>query len=74
MTHTAKGSPKILKDCKLPLTAVGKVSLIVTEMGVMQVTNSGLVLKEYNPRYTIEEIKSATEAELIIANDLCKMQ
>ncbi|WP_270566971.1 3-oxoacid CoA-transferase subunit B [Clostridium beijerinckii] len=74
MTHTAKGSPKILKNCKLPLTAVGKVSLIVTEMGVMEVTNSGLVLKEYNPKYTIEEIKSATEAELIIANDLCKMQ
>lgn len=73
MTHTSKGAPKILKECKLPLTAVGKVNLIVTEMGVMEVTKNGLVLKEYNPKYTVEEIKSATEAELIIAHDLCKM-
>ncbi|WP_315069461.1 3-oxoacid CoA-transferase subunit B [uncultured Clostridium sp.] len=73
MTHTSKGAPKILRECKLPLTAVGKVNLIVTEMGVMEVTKNGLVLKEYNPQYTVEEIKSATEAELIIAHDLCKM-
>ncbi len=73
MTHTSKGAPKILRECKLPLTAVGKVNLIVTEMGVMEVTKNGLVLKEYNPKYTVEEIKSATEAELIIAHDLCKM-
>ncbi|WP_411680561.1 3-oxoacid CoA-transferase subunit B [Clostridium thailandense] len=74
MTHTAKGAPKILKECTLPLTAVGKVSLIVTEMGVMKITGKGVVLKEYNPEYTVEQIKAATEAELIIDENLKVME
>ena len=49
MEHTQKGSPKILKECTLPLTAKGQVNLIVTEMGVMEVTPEGIVLTEYNP-------------------------
>lgn len=48
MSHTAKGNHKILQDCKLPLTAVNAVDLIVTEMGVMEVTSEGLVLTEIN--------------------------
>ena len=47
--------------------------MIVTEMGVMKVTHEGLALVEYNPEYTIEEIQAATEAELIIADDLKEM-
>ena len=74
MTHTAKGAPKILKKCTLPLTAVGKVSLIVTEMGVMEITYKGVVLREYNPEYTVEQIKAATEAELIIDENLKVME
>lgn len=70
MEHTVKGNHKILKECNLPLTAAGKVDLIVTEMGVMEVTDKGLVLKEINPRFTVEEVQDATEAELIIAEDL----
>lgn len=70
MEHTAKGSPKILKECNLPLTAAGQVNLIITEMGVMEVTKEGLVLREIGEGYTLEEVKSATEAELIIADDL----
>jgi acetate CoA/acetoacetate CoA-transferase beta subunit len=73
MEHTAKGKHKILKECKLPLTAVGVVDLIVTEMGVMKVTDEGLVLTEINPEFTLEEVKAATEAELIIPNDLKEM-
>lgn len=73
MEHTAKGAPKILKKCRLPLTAIKCVNLIVTEMGVMEVTSQGLVLKEYNPEYTLDEIKAATEAELIIAKDISAM-
>ncbi|EOC99456.1 CoA transferase subunit B [Caldisalinibacter kiritimatiensis] len=73
MTHTAKGNAKILKECTLPLTAEGQVNLIVTEMGVMEVTEEGLVLKEINPEVTIEEIKANTEADLIIPDDLKKM-
>ncbi|MBQ7624354.1 MAG: succinyl-CoA--3-ketoacid-CoA transferase, partial [Clostridia bacterium] len=73
MEHTAKGNPKILKKCNLPLTAVKCVNMIITEMGVMEVTDKGLVLTEFNPEFTLDEIKAATEAELIIRPDLKKM-
>ena len=73
MEHTAKGNPKILKKCKLPYTAVKCITKIITEMGVMVVTPEGLVLTEYNPEFTVEEIQAATEATLIIAEDLKPM-
>ena len=73
MEHTQKGAPKILKQCTLPLTAEAQVNLIVTEMGVMEVTPEGIVLKEYNPEFTVEEIQAATEAKLIISDDLKPM-
>lgn len=73
MEHTQKGAHKILKECTLPLTAKGQVNLIVTEMAVIEVTPDGLVLKEYNPEFTVEEIQAATEATLIIADDLKPM-
>ncbi|MBQ7448008.1 MAG: 3-oxoacid CoA-transferase subunit B, partial [Eubacterium sp.] len=60
MEHTQKGNPKILKECTLPLTAQGQVNMIITEMGVMEVTDKGLVLTEYNPEFTVEEIQAAT--------------
>lgn len=70
MEHTAKGKAKILDSCSLPLTAKGEVDMIITEMGVMEVTEKGLLLKEIAPDITIEDIKNATEAELIIDNSL----
>jgi acetate CoA/acetoacetate CoA-transferase beta subunit len=70
MTHTQKGKPKILKECTLPYTAVGVVDLIITEMGVMEVTPEGIVLKELNAGFTAEQVKEATEAKLIVAPDL----
>ncbi|KUO72942.1 MAG: acetate CoA-transferase [Clostridia bacterium BRH_c25] len=70
MEHTAKGNPKILKKCNLPLTAKGEVDLIVTDMGVIKVTPEGLLLTELAPETTVEEVISATEAELIIAENL----
>ncbi len=73
MTHTAKGNPKILTSCTLPLTAAGKVSIIITEMGVMKVTKEGLVLTEINPEYTIEEVQAATEATLIVPENISEM-
>lgn len=74
MTHTAKGNPKILKECSLPLTAKSQVDLIITEMGVMKVTDKGLLLKEIGPDTTIEDIKNATDAELIIDENLKEME
>lgn len=73
MEHTAKGSPKLLKTCTLPLTAVHAVDLIVTEMSVIEVTPEGFLLKEYNPEFSLQEIQAATEAALKIAPDLKKM-
>ena len=74
MEHTVKGSHKILKECTLPLTAAKQVNLIITEMGVMEVTERGLLLKEINPEFTIEEVQLATEAQLIISDELIKME
>lgn len=74
MEHTAKGSPKILKNCTLPLTAKGQVNLIITEMGVIEVTPNGLILKEINSEFTVEDVQAATEAKLIVADDLKQIQ
>jgi len=74
MEHTAKGSPKILKECRLPFTAVNCVDMIVTEMGVMKVTDGGLVLCELNPEYTLEQVQEATEAKLIVSPELVSME
>ena len=73
MEHTAKGAPKILKKCTLPLTAAGQVNLIITEMGVIEVTPKGLVLREIHPEFTVEQVQAATEAQLILADDLKAM-
>lgn len=67
MEHvTKKGDPKILKKCRLPLTATREVDVIVTELGFMEVTQEGIVLRELAPGVTVDEIQSKTEAELII--------
>ena len=70
MEHTAKGRHKIMKECNLPLTAEGQVNLIITEMGVMEITPEGIVLKEINPEFTVEEVQAATDAKLIISEDI----
>ena len=70
MEHTQKGSPKILKECTLPLTTKTCVTKIITEMGVINVTDKGLELVEINPEFTVEQVQEATEAELIISPDL----
>jgi len=74
MTHTQKGEPKILKNCTLPFTAVGVVKMIITEMGVMEVTPEGLVVTELHPDFTKEQMQEATEAKLIFSPNLKPMQ
>jgi len=73
MEHTAKGAPKILKKCRLPYTAIHCVNKIITEMAVIEVTKDGLLLTEYNPEFTVEQIQEATEAELTVSADLKPM-
>jgi acetate CoA/acetoacetate CoA-transferase beta subunit len=72
-THTAKGSPKILKKCTLPLSAEKEVDLIITEMAVIEVTEKGLVLREIHPDTTIEEVRSMTGADLMVEGEIKTM-
>ena len=73
MTHTVKGKPKIVQNCSLPLTAARPVSLIVTEMAVIEPTADGLLLKELAPGITVTAVQQATEADLIIPDHVPKM-
>ncbi|WP_043930853.1 3-oxoacid CoA-transferase subunit B [Bacillus sp. EB01] len=73
MEHVAKnGSPKILKECRLPLTGVGIVDLIVTELAVFRVTDSGLILEELQNGATLEMVEEKTEASFMVSPDLAK--
>jgi 3-oxoacid CoA-transferase subunit B len=74
MQHKNKaGESKVLKKCSLPLTGVKCVNKIVTDLAVMEYREKGLTLLERAPGVTVEEIKSSTEAELIISGDIPEM-
>lgn len=73
MLHTQKGAPKILKKNTLPITAAGCVKTIITEMAVMRIRPEGIVLEEYNPEYSVDDIIAATEAPLIVSDALKPM-
>ncbi len=74
MEHTSRGNIKILNNCSLPLTAVNAVDLIVTEMGVMKITEKGLELVEIHPEFSVEQVQEVTECKLIVSPDLKKME
>ncbi len=75
MMHTNKaGKSKLLKKCSLPLTGVGCVTTVVTNLAVIEVTNEGFKLLERAPGVSVEEIKEATEGKLIVEGDIPEMQ
>lgn len=73
MQHTAKGRPKIVPVCTLPLTAMRRVTLIVTDMAVIEPTDDGLLLRERAPGIAVDEIVSATSARLIVPDETPEM-
>jgi 3-oxoacid CoA-transferase subunit B len=74
MMHVNKaGESKILKKCSLPLTGVGCVKKVVTELAVLEVTSNGFKLLERAPGVSVEDIIKATEADLIIEGDIPEM-
>ncbi|PWC37368.1 MULTISPECIES: 3-oxoacid CoA-transferase subunit B [unclassified Azospirillum] len=70
MQHAAKGESKIVKRCTLPLTSVRRVSLIVTDLAVIEPTDKGLLLRETAPGVTVEQVLANTAAELIVPADV----
>jgi 3-oxoacid CoA-transferase B subunit len=75
MEHNAKdGSPKIVKKCTYPLTALECVHTVVTDLAVVDVTPEGLMLREVAPGWTAEEVQAATEAKLIIRGRVPEMK
>ena len=71
MEHTDRqNQPKIVENCTYPITGKGCVSLIVTDLAVMEPTPEGLVLKETAPGWSVEEVQELTDARLILSPDL----
>ncbi|MFH1646812.1 MAG: 3-oxoacid CoA-transferase subunit B [Chloroflexota bacterium] len=75
MLHTTReGGPRIVKECTYPLTARGCVSLIITDIAVIEVTGEGLLLREAAPGWTVPEVQALTEARLTPAADLKEIE
>jgi len=73
MQHTAKGKPKIVEELTLPLTAMRRVSLIVTDLAVIEPTDEGLRLRERAPGVSVAEILAATGAKLLVDGETPEM-
>ena len=74
MQHTAKGKPKIVTECSLPLTAVRPVDLVVTELAVISFPGGHATLAETAPGVSVEQVVAATEAKLAIPGKVPQMQ
>lgn len=73
MAHTQKGTPKIVSELSLPPTSDRRVTLIVTEMAVIEPTEEGLVLLETAPGIEIDQVRAATGATLIVGSEVPTM-
>ncbi len=75
MEHTAKGAPKIVRQCTLPLTGRRCVDMIITELGVFEMDRAKrrYTLTEIAPGVTVDEVKGKTEAEFLVASSLVTM-
>ena len=73
MQHTAKGKPKIVKECSLPLTSQRPVDLVVTELAVIAFPGGRATLMETAPGITANDVVAATEAELVVPQSVPQM-
>ena len=73
MQHTAKGKSKIVSQCRLPLTSVRPVDLVVTELAVIAFPNGRATLLEVAPGVQVADVLAATEAPLIVRDDVHPM-
>ena len=73
MQHTAKGKPKIMKKCTLPITSVRPVDLVVTELAVIAFQDGRATLRETAPGVSVAQVVAATEAELAVPNEVPEM-
>ena len=73
MQHTAKGKPKIMKKCTLPITSTRRVELVVTELAVIAFPDGRATLLETGPGITVAQVVAATEAELVVPKDVPEM-
>jgi acetate CoA/acetoacetate CoA-transferase beta subunit len=74
MQHTAKGMPKIVKQCSLPLTSLRPVNLVVTELAVIAFSGERATLVETAPGISSKDVVASTEAELIVPEQVPEMQ
>jgi acetate CoA/acetoacetate CoA-transferase beta subunit len=73
MQHTAKGAPKIMKKCTLPITSVRPVDMVVTELAVIAFRDGRATLLEIGPGISVAQVIAATEAELVIPKSVPEM-
>ena len=74
MQHSAKGKPKIVRQCSLPLTSIRPVDLVVTELAVIAFPEGRATLVETGPGVSAAEVVAATEAELVVPSDVREMR
>ena len=74
MQHTAKGKPKIIKRCTLPLTSVRAVDLVVTELAAISFEGGRATLRETAPGVSVQQVLAATEASLVVPPQVPQMQ
>ena len=74
MTHANKhGQSKLLKQCSLPLTGRACIKRVVTDLAYLTIKNGAFVLRELAPGVSVEEVKSLTDGDLVVADDVCEM-
>jgi acetate CoA/acetoacetate CoA-transferase beta subunit len=73
MQHTAKGAAKIVKSCRLPITSLRAVDLVVTEMAVIAFPQGRATLLETGPGVSVDQVVAATEAELAMVDNVAEM-